>query len=234
MAASDTWLREYEEAVKLADDIMARIQERNEMIRDREDPTRLVSSTRRKITMLSTKSDRLESLLKNPDSLKISAKELQRRQDMLMGVRYRIKQMSSTLNAAQTFNRANLLGQDPLRIGPPGETSRTQGVDNRGVISLQTQIMREQDEELAGLESTVTSTKHIALAVNEELDLHNRLLTAIDEGVDATSSNLKMAQRRLTQFTRNVGKDCSFVTFLMVAIVLAIILVAVLDILKYF
>lgn len=34
----------------------------------------------------------------------------------------------------------------------------------------------EQDDELAGLESTVLSTKHIAFAVNEELDLQTRLL----------------------------------------------------------
>ena len=34
----------------------------------------------------------------------------------------------------------------------------------------------EQDEGLDNLEETVISTKHIALAVNEELDLHTRLI----------------------------------------------------------
>lgn len=34
----------------------------------------------------------------------------------------------------------------------------------------------EQDEGLEKLEETVISTKHIALAVNEELDLHSRLI----------------------------------------------------------
>lgn len=34
----------------------------------------------------------------------------------------------------------------------------------------------EQDEGLEKLEETVFSTKHIALAVNEELDLHTRLI----------------------------------------------------------
>ena len=34
----------------------------------------------------------------------------------------------------------------------------------------------EQDEDLEKLEETVVSTKHIALAVNEELDLHTRLI----------------------------------------------------------
>lgn len=34
----------------------------------------------------------------------------------------------------------------------------------------------EQDEGLEKLEETVVSTKHIALAVNEELTLHTRLI----------------------------------------------------------
>ena len=37
-------------------------------------------------------------------------------------------------------------------------------------------LKAEQDEGLEKLEETVTSTKHIALAVNEELNLHARLL----------------------------------------------------------
>lgn len=36
--------------------------------------------------------------------------------------------------------------------------------------------MKEQDQDLESLEKTVMSTKHIALAVNEELNLHTRLL----------------------------------------------------------
>lgn len=37
-------------------------------------------------------------------------------------------------------------------------------------------INAEQDEGLEELEETVMSTKHIALAVNEELDLQKRLI----------------------------------------------------------
>ena len=37
----------------------------------------------------------------------------------------------------------------------------------------------EQDEGLEKLEDTVISTKHIALAVNEELDLHTRLIVCV-------------------------------------------------------
>lgn len=37
----------------------------------------------------------------------------------------------------------------------------------------------EQDEALEELEETITSTKQIALIVNEELDLHTRLIVRV-------------------------------------------------------
>ncbi|GKE55212.1 syntaxin-52-like protein isoform X3, partial [Tanacetum coccineum] len=60
-----------------------------------------------------------------------------------------------------------------------------------GIVGLQRQIMREQDEGLGKSEETVISTKHIALAVNEELTLHTRLINDLDEHVDVTDSRLK-------------------------------------------
>lgn len=37
----------------------------------------------------------------------------------------------------------------------------------------------EQDAELEILEDTITSTKHIALAINGELDLQTRLIVSV-------------------------------------------------------
>lgn len=47
------------------------------------------------------------------------------------------------------------------------------------LISLLGLLSTEQDEGLEKLEETVISTKHIALAVNEELDLHTRLIVCL-------------------------------------------------------
>ncbi|XP_030927229.1 syntaxin-52-like [Quercus lobata] len=43
--------------------------------------------------------------------------------------------------------------------------NRTNGLNNHGLIGFRWQIMKEQNEDLEKLEETVTSTKHIALAV---------------------------------------------------------------------
>nr|GEV83492.1 syntaxin-52-like isoform X3 [Tanacetum cinerariifolium] len=53
-------------------------------------------------------------------------------------------------------------------------------------------MQKQQDEGLGKSEETVISTKHIALAVNEDLTLHTRLIDDLDEHVDVTDSRLKV------------------------------------------
>ncbi|GJY62455.1 syntaxin of plants 52 [Tanacetum coccineum] len=99
---------------------------------------------------------------------------MNRRRDMLTNMRTKVTQMASTLNMSNFANRDSL---------PDGLYS--------GIVGLQRQIMREQGEGLGKSEETVISTKHIALAVNEELTLHTRFIDDLDEHVDVTDSRLK-------------------------------------------
>lgn len=232
--SNDTWLKEFDEAMKLADEIHAKIQQRNEMLRARDDPSRLVAATRRKVTMLSTKSDRMEFLLKNPsDKVILSEKEIRRREDMLLGIRYKTKQMANMLNSSQTSNRTALIGRDGKPL-PSVETEFTAGLDNRGVVQLQHHMMQEQDEELAGLENTVSSTKHIALAINGELDLHARLLDELDGDVESTNSRLKNAQKKLVAVSKRANKTCNMLYIMSLIVGIAIVLIVLVKLAKIF
>eukprot|EP01018_Ginkgo_biloba_P031632 Gb_29012 [translate_table: standard] len=62
----DAWLCEAEEANQLAEDIESRIRERDSVMAVGGDPYHIVSEARRKLMVLGTKLDRLESLLQNP------------------------------------------------------------------------------------------------------------------------------------------------------------------------
>ncbi|KAH9287548.1 hypothetical protein KI387_031665, partial [Taxus chinensis] len=190
MASSvESWVKEFKEASAIADDINARIAERASLPPAGPETQRHLSAIRRKITILATRLDTLQSLLhKLPSRQPITEKELHRRQDMLVNLRSKANQMASTLKMSTFANRDDLLGQDNK---PLSEINRTTGLDNYGLVGLQRQIMKEQDEGLGKLEETVVSTKHIALAVNEELDLQTRLLDSLDQDVDATGSRLQ-------------------------------------------
>ncbi|KAK4479476.1 hypothetical protein RD792_014990 [Penstemon davidsonii] len=183
MAVSgDTWVREYNEAVKLADDITNMISERSSLPTTGPVAQRHSSAIRRKITILGTRLDSLQSLLsKLPGKQPLTEKEMNRRKEMAENLRSKVNQMASTLNMSNHAIRDSLLGPE---INPADAVSRTSGLDNYGVV--------EQDEDLEKLEGTVMNTKHIALAINEELDLHTRLIDTLDEHVEVTDSRLQV------------------------------------------
>ncbi|KAM0029477.1 putative target SNARE coiled-coil domain-containing protein [Helianthus debilis subsp. tardiflorus] len=229
-SSADPWTREYSEASKLADDITNMISERGSFGTGPE-AQRHSSAIRRKITILGTRLDSLQSLLtKLPAKQPLTEKEMNKRRDMLTNLRTKVTQMASTLNMSNFANRDSLLGPD---IKPADAMTRVSGLDNSGIVGLQRQIMREQDEGLDKLEETVISTKHIALAVNEELDLHTRLIDDLDEHVEVTDSRLKRVQKNLAILNKRTKGGCSCLCMLLSVIGIVVLVVALWLIIKY-
>ncbi|KAJ0593583.1 putative target SNARE coiled-coil domain-containing protein [Helianthus annuus] len=146
-------------------------------------------------------------------------KEMNKRRDMLTNLRTKVTQMASTLNMSNFANRDSLLGPD---IKPADAMTRVSGLDNS-----------EQDEGLDKLEETVISTKHIALAVNEELDLHTRLIDDLDEHVEVTDSRLKRVQKNLAILNKRTKGGCSCLCMLLSVIGIVVLVVALWLIIKY-
>lgn len=234
VSASDSWLKEFDEAMKLADDIRAKIEERSAMVRAGENPSRLAAATRRRIAALGTKTDQLEDMLRLPASKPVlSDKEVRRRDDCILGLRYKTKQMAAALSANQPSSRSALIGKD-ARPTPAVETEQTAGLDTHGVVDLQRQMMREQDGELAELETTARSTKHIAIAIGGELDLHARLLDDLDADVEATTSRLKNAQKKVSTVSKGAGKTCNLIYIMLLIGGIALVLVVLVKLTNIF
>ncbi|WVZ15559.1 hypothetical protein V8G54_013125 [Vigna mungo] len=235
-SSSDSWMKEYNEAVKLADDITGMIAERSSFPASGPETQRHGSAIRRKITILGTRLDSLQSLLsKVPANVSLSImhrteKEMNRRKDMLGNLRTKVNQMASTLNMSSFANRDSLLGPEIKSDA----MSRTVGLDNSGLVGLQRQIMKaEQDDGLEKLEETVISTKHIALAVNEELDLHTRLIDDLDEHVDVTDSRLRRVQKNLAVLNKRTKGGCSCLCMLLSVIGIVVLVVVIWLLIKY-
>lgn len=224
-------MKEYNEAAKLADDINGMISEKTSMSGVGSESQRHFSAVRRKITILGTRLDSLEALLpKLPSKHTITEKELNRRKDMLSNLRSKTNQMAATLNMSSFANRDSLLGSE---IKPVDAMARASGLDNQGVVGLQRQIMREQDEGLEKLEESVMSTKHIALAVNEELDLHTRLIDSLDHHVEVTGSRLQRIQRSLAIMNKRTKGGCSCLCLLLSVAGIVVLILAIFVLIKY-
>ena len=88
-------------------------------------------------------------------------------------------------------------------------------------------VRADQDAELEELSGLVTSTKHIGLAVGEEIDLHARLLDDLDDDVNRTGSRLKRAQR-IAKMVYEKSSNCKLMmcgTLLIVVLVVLLVLI---------
>ncbi|KAK4282007.1 hypothetical protein QN277_013437 [Acacia crassicarpa] len=219
--ASDPWVRQYNEASKLAEEVKGMISAKSGLPPSGPETQRHLSAARRKVTILRTKVEILQSLLTTlPGKQPKSGKEMHRRQDLIANLSSKANEMAATLNMSGLANRDSLLGPDRKSEEVMKQAA---SLDNQGLVGFQRQIIKEQDEDLEKLEETVTSTKHIALAVNEELGLHTRLLDGLNEHVDTTNSRLQMVQRRLAFLSRRTKGGCSCMILSVLVIIIMII-----------
>ncbi|XP_019162804.1 PREDICTED: syntaxin-52-like isoform X1 [Ipomoea nil] len=225
-SSSDSWTREFNDATKLSDEI-------NSMIKasppSGPDSQRHFSAARRKVTILRTRLDTLQSLLsKLPSTQPLSKKEMKRRHDMLDNLVTKANQMATSLNMNTLSIRDSLLGPETKQ---PDVVSRATGLDNQGLVGFQRQVMKEQDDDLGKLEESVMSTKHVALAINEELNLHTGLLDDLDHRVETTNTRLQRVQRRLAMLNKRTKGGCTWLFILVIFIV--ILIVGIFVLVKY-
>jgi len=114
----------------------------------------------------------------------------------------------------------------------PRETAETAPLDSVALLDSQRQAMDRQDRELEGLEKTVRSTRHVALAVGEELELQSGLLEALDDDVGATGARLRAAGRQLAAVARRPGECRSLCTGLLALFVAAVVAVLLIRIVR--
>ncbi|KAL9160007.1 hypothetical protein ABFS82_08G171900 [Erythranthe guttata] len=188
MAASvDSWTKECDEAERLANEISNMISERSSMPNSSTESQQHLSAIRAKIVILGTMLESLQHSLPSALNESSTAEEMKIRKDMVTKLRLNVNEINYALNMSNFANRDRSLEPDSDAI------SRTIGLDNQGIVDLQRQIMREQDEGLGKLAATMISTRHIALAVNEELSLHTRLVDyTANEHVEVTNSRLQV------------------------------------------
>ncbi|KAL8172213.1 hypothetical protein V2J09_024017 [Rumex salicifolius] len=226
---SEEWMKEYNEGLKLRDEIDRMVAEAKSFSPTRSQTQSHFSTTRRKITILKTKLQTLEILrLQIPSSRRpISEKEMDKRKAMLENVRSNAEQMENTLNSYCPARRDWLLFKNR---NSDEMMKKASDMNNHGVIALQRQIIKVQDEDLKKLEETVISTKHIALNINEELNLQTKLLDTFDDDVESTGFRLEWMRLRLGFFEKRT-KDGSWSLFL-AALAVAFLIVVIVALIK--
>ncbi|KAF2937000.1 hypothetical protein DAI22_03g018700 [Oryza sativa Japonica Group] len=223
----EQWMKRFEEAERLVADVVERIAERESVSPSLpQELQRRTAEIRRKVAILETRLDMMqEDLSQLPNKQRISLKELNKLAAKHSTLSSKVKEVGAPFTRKRFSNRSDLLGPDDNHAKI--DVSSIANMDNREIIELQRNVIKEQDDELDKLEETIVSTKHIALAINEELDLHTRLIDDLDEKTEETSNQLQRAQKKLKSVTTRMRKSASC-SCLLLSVIAVVILVALL------
>jgi regulator of vacuolar morphogenesis len=126
--------------------------------------------------------------------------EVRRRKDLLINARKEKDGLEDLLNAMAAKSRVDnvvasvqdkeaLVGsasRKPARSGRVlgKETERTRELDNQGVLQLQRQTMDEQDQSVEELLKIIRRQKELGIAINEEVEVQNALLSMANEDAE--------------------------------------------------
>ena len=81
------------------------------------------------------------------------------------------------------------------------ETARTRELDNAGVLQLQRQMMREQDEDVSVLAAAVRRQRDLGEQINQELVVQNEMLGMLDEDVTRVAGKVEVARKRVAKIS---------------------------------
>ncbi|KAL8783990.1 MAG: hypothetical protein Q9213_004241 [Squamulea squamosa] len=166
-------------------------------------------------SMISTLDTGLKSLSSDTwGASKLGDGELRRRRDLISSARKELEGLETLLNAmvakasldgaiaqATKGDREKLVHAESRKpatgrvLGK--ETDRTRALDNAGVLQLQQQLMREQDEDVDVLAQAVARQKKIGMEIQEELIVQKDLLGLLDEDVDRVQGKMDVARKRI-------------------------------------
>lgn len=73
-------------------------------------------------------------------------------------------------------------------------------------------------------EASVLLMQHVALTINDELDLHQRLLDDLDDDVEVSQSRMRAAQKKLKLVLKSSGNCKSLCVSILLMVALAVVL----------
>lgn len=177
MSASD-WIRQLEIVTSTIDGLQSSLQ-------TSASSTRLKSSFQRQVNDCKRDVDTLATSLTNQKS-QLSDVEFNRRQQLLQRTR------NKALVCEDLLNNPNQLSARRVNYE---ETTESRAKSNQELMTSTTTRMVVQETKLDEILIGVTSLKHLSTDIGQELDLQQRLLDDMHEGVDVRRAPLHTCLR---------------------------------------
>uniref|UniRef100_K3WQ79 t-SNARE coiled-coil homology domain-containing protein n=1 Tax=Globisporangium ultimum (strain ATCC 200006 / CBS 805.95 / DAOM BR144) TaxID=431595 RepID=K3WQ79_GLOUD len=149
-----------------------------------------------------------EQLMRSTTS-NVTKQELDRRERLLRQLDQDLK------NDLDSYNRRN----------SPAASQATRE-QPRQLLSMQNQIMKDQDQQLDLIGRGVSNLKNYSLTVKDETELHVRLLNDIDDDVSRATNGLESEGERAAKVARQSNNFKLYVIIIILFAILIFLLVA--------
>lgn len=164
-----------------------------------------------------------DGLRRMQESSRLGEGELRRRRDLVTAARMerdglekltnnmpQPSQQGTSLGSKSTNSQASSSDKASLfKGGRPGgrvlgaplpETDKTRELDNAGMLQLQREEMRGQDEQVDQLAAIIRRQKEMGLKINEEVEEQTAMLKMMDEDADRVQGKLKVGNQWMKKF----------------------------------
>eukprot|EP00873_Tetraselmis_striata_P008557 jgi/Tetstr1/428821/TSEL_018808.t1 len=165
----------------------------------------------------------IDIAVRNPTRFNLSDEEVESRKqwsrsarqkvdDVRQGLALLVRQADSAASAAAATEMSSAAYRDnDVFIG--NQTDR------------QTQLMRQQDDDLDELSQHVSQIGQIGLTIHEELESQGQLLEELDEDLDATTNRLAAAQKKVEVVLKRAGAKGQMCIIVVLTVILVLLVV---------
>jgi syntaxin 8 len=119
-------------------------------------------------------------------------------------------------------NRSSLF---PYRDDPSPSTPDVSTLDNQQIHAYHDRVIRDQDDQLDQLSSSIGRQRELSMQIGNELDGQVMLLDDVEEGVDRHAAQFVRARGRLDRFSRKARENWSLTVIVVLIIILVLLIV---------
>jgi len=158
------------------------------------------------LSNLATRKDQLSDLMSKPlDQVTISSASSQLK--------------SGAGNQASPAGGRRAWGAQPAQ---PKETEVTKDMDNAQLLQYQKDQMGDQDQTLDLLSQSVQKQREIAVTINTELDVHNRLLDDLDTKTGKTQAGIERERRHVAKVSESAKVGGMWIIIVLLIIIIIV------------
>jgi hypothetical protein len=167
-------------------------------------------------------------------SLELPSREQTRRKKMLSTLQQdRAELEFKGASAIDSRERKALLGKGKGHaMEHPAEPANALPMEDEQILQLQRDVLQQQEVDLDSLHDTIQRTKHIGLLIGNELNEHNKLLSGLEDDVNATTHRIQNERRRVDKLLMKSKATCGVCVLFLLIVGLSLLMLIVLGVIK--